>query len=203
MSAWMHIYLVLAQLKSLERLRVWVDHDDISSWTLVNERAILHPLEPLLEHSNLDMSICLPKLHPRWENPYRHFIQDNPIFTIHRRRRHIYHSSEDDQGIFSVIEQSDFPILGDFWDVIVDFINDLTWDEPPMGYYSAAQMENAERDMWAHGRDVVRFTYDFHDNALFEHYSSEKEWNHEGHLNISWGETRIVDDRVVVVNPIQ
>jgi hypothetical protein len=88
MTAWLQVCPAIAQLDVLRELQIWIDHDESTSWTLVNERAILRPLEPLLEIADLNMSISLPKLNPLWENPYRHYIQDNPLpCTASRGRR--------------------------------------------------------------------------------------------------------------------
>jgi len=78
LTIWLRLCPAIAQLKELRRLRIWLDHNDQSSWSIVNERAILSPLTPLTSISNLNISVNLPKLHPHLERPDRHFGEDSP-----------------------------------------------------------------------------------------------------------------------------
>lgn len=44
------------------------------SWSIVNERAFLLPLTHFSVVSSLDIHVNLPKLHPKYEDPTRHFL---------------------------------------------------------------------------------------------------------------------------------
>jgi hypothetical protein len=107
----------------------------------------------LLDISDLDMSTSLPKLHPLCENPYRHFIQDSPVFKIERRLRPTQHGEEYLSGNFAMEAGVDFPYLGNWW-------NETGTDakakpsEWEMKVYSPAEMESMERHLWLIGKDV-------------------------------------------------
>jgi hypothetical protein len=175
-TAWLHICPAIAQLKELRRLRIWVDHDDESSWSVVNERAILYPLEPLIGIADLDMSVSLPKLHPRHENPYRHFIQDNPVFNIHRRLRQIHHGRKYKHGTFGVNTRRDFPISGNFFNDLYDFM-DMQVEQ-----MSPAELERKERERWVKVGDVEDLMSDWPE------FSHSRPTPYKSQLNIPWGE---------------
>jgi hypothetical protein len=189
MTSWFQIFPAIVQLETLRKLQIWIDHDESTSWTLVNERAILRPLEPLIEISDLDMSISLPKLHPLWENPYRHFIQDKPIFNIERRPRHIYHGKRNpayQEGEFYVLERRDFPFLGNFENEVIDFLNEMG-PEHDLKKWSAAKLEAFERDLWVKGGDPHLTVIEWDDFAHYEgcDWDLREPWLHQ---NIPWGE---------------
>jgi hypothetical protein len=94
--AWRSLSDGIARLKRLKSLRIWLDHDEQDSWTMVNERALLSHLIPLSTLSNLKITLDFPKLHPKFETPDRHFTtaSDPPPFPIHRRLRQRYHGME-------------------------------------------------------------------------------------------------------------
>jgi hypothetical protein len=105
----------------------------------VNERAFLLPLESLSPNPNLRISINLPKLHPKYETPERHYVPgcDPPPFIITRRLRQAYHGVESNTGDLRVEWVQDFPIL---WDCDSD--EDLEEEEA------------IERKMWEKGENV-------------------------------------------------
>ncbi|KAF2253803.1 hypothetical protein BU26DRAFT_561075 [Trematosphaeria pertusa] len=123
-TAWFRLCPAIARLKRLLRLHIWLDHDGESSWSVVNERAILSPLTALTDISGLDISVSLPHLHHRYETPERHFVKQwpSPPFTIERRLRQRYHVVETDPGRFDVSYQADFPYLYNYY-------RDLSEDE--------------------------------------------------------------------------
>lgn len=110
---------------------------------MVNERAVLSPLAPLSNNLNLDISIDLPKLHPKWEKPDRHFTEDSPplALTIHRRYRQRYHGIESSDASIRVEYDPDFPILHE-----LALMKDMTMEE----------VEEIERTSWKKGEDPYR-----------------------------------------------
>jgi hypothetical protein len=76
--AWRDLSDVLAKLRKLRILRFRLDHDGQESWTVVNERAIVSFLTPLAILPGLDITVDLPKLHPKLETPERHFTDNSP-----------------------------------------------------------------------------------------------------------------------------
>ena len=143
LTAWLQLCPTIAQLKELRRLRIWLDHNNQSSWSIVNERAILSPLMPLTSIPNLNISINLPKLHPYLERPDRHFGEDSPapIFKIHRRLRQRYHGEEGSKGRFRVTYEADFPLL---------------LDCPGFEDTPQAEIEELERSLWKKGVNVEK-----------------------------------------------
>jgi hypothetical protein len=87
---------------------------------MVNERAILSPLASLSTNPDVDISINLPKLHPEWETPDRHFTANSvplPI-DILRRYRQRYHGVQRKDSSFRVQHKPDFPVLNEFPDFV-------------------------------------------------------------------------------------
>jgi hypothetical protein len=116
---------------------MWLDHDEPCSWSMVNERAVLSALASL--STNLDISIDLPKFHPKWERPDWHFTKDIlqlPVF-IHRRYRQRHHIVEDTDGSLSILHEPDFPISYELtgWDMTME------------------EIENYERASWEAGKN--------------------------------------------------
>jgi hypothetical protein len=100
----------------LRTLTVWRDHDEKGSWSIVNERVILRPLEPLIDQPDLNMIMYLPKVHPGWEaeRPDWYYGNDSSPsrFRICRRLRQRFHTKKEAQGrIGSVLHQEDFPVM--------------------------------------------------------------------------------------------
>ncbi|CAO2647110.1 Nn.00g080320.m01.CDS01 [Neocucurbitaria sp. VM-36] len=94
-TAWIRLCPAIAELSNLKTLRLWEDYDASKSWTTVNERTFLAPLQQLIvSMSGLNVSVSLPKLHPRWESSNRHFIPGcaPPAFAIDRRLRQWVHA---------------------------------------------------------------------------------------------------------------
>jgi len=142
-SAWTGLRPAIERLSKLRRLRIWLDHGERCPWSMVNERAVLSPLAPLSNNPNLDISIDLPKLHPKWENPDQHFTEDSPplTLTIHRRYRQRYHGIESSDGSIRVEYDPDFPILHE-----LALMEDMTVEE----------VEEIERTSWKRGEDPYR-----------------------------------------------
>ena len=149
LAAWLRLCPAIAQLKELQRLQIWLDHDDPSSWSVVNERAILSPLTPLTNIPHLNFSINLPKLHPGLERLDRHFGEDSPAptFKIQRRLRQSYHGKETSEGHFRVSYEADFPLL----------LGCPDFEDTPL-----AEIEVMERSLWKRGVDVNELLSDSH-----------------------------------------
>ncbi|KAH8722874.1 hypothetical protein GQ44DRAFT_774655 [Phaeosphaeriaceae sp. PMI808] len=145
LSTWSQLPLAIERLRSLQRLRIWLDHDEPCSWSIVNERAILNPLVSL-NRNGFDVSINLPKLHPRWETPNRHFTDDSAPFLlpIHRRYRQRYHSILLSDGSLYQQHSPDFP---ETYEAIEDF---EVW-----GFATKLEAEELEKRNWKLGHDPV------------------------------------------------
>ncbi|RYP90037.1 hypothetical protein DL770_003817 [Monosporascus sp. CRB-9-2] len=126
LKMWTRVWAALAyQLKQLQSLQIWLDNDDKSSWSMVNERAILSHLAasisigsiPGLEH----VSVNLPLLNPRHETPERHFMKDGPsppaCFTVQRSLRPTLQVEEITSGQFHVTDDSELAFLVDFFEL--------------------------------------------------------------------------------------
>lgn len=61
---WKKMPLTLANLPKLKALRIWLDHTDAQTWSIVNERAVLAPLLAHLSTTSAEVLIFLPMLHP-------------------------------------------------------------------------------------------------------------------------------------------
>lgn len=138
-------------LTSLRRLRIWLDHCNVPIWSVVNERAVLGHFEPLARTPHVDVSLDLPKLHPRAEDPLRHLLEDegaagcrlgpsSPRLRVRRRLRQRYHIYKDPQGRYvGPAYASDFPVsLG------THLFQALSLEE----------REKLERTMETHGQSV-------------------------------------------------
>ncbi|RYP74538.1 hypothetical protein DL769_004006 [Monosporascus sp. CRB-8-3] len=153
LKMWTRVWAALAsRLKQLQSLQIWLDNDDKSSWSMVNERAILSHLAasisigsiPGLEH----VSVNLPLLHPRYETPERHFTKDGPsppaCFTIQRSLRPILHSEEIAPGQFHVTDDSELTILVELFEIQPDASENR----------SLADVVDWVREAWGKGVDV-------------------------------------------------
>ena len=147
LTAWLHLCPAIAQLKELQRLQIWLDHDDPLSWSIINERAILSPLAPLTNIPHFNFSINLPKLHPGLERLDRHFGEDSPAptFKIQRRLRQSYHSKETSECHFRVSYEADFPLL----------LGCPSFENTPL-----AEIEVMERSLWKRGVNVEELLSD-------------------------------------------
>ncbi|RYP67238.1 hypothetical protein DL769_005815 [Monosporascus sp. CRB-8-3] len=151
LKTWAQIWAALArQLKQLQNLHIWLDTDDKSSWSLVNERAILSHLAALISIGTAPglkhVSVNLPLLHPRHEKPERHFTNDNPpppaCLTIQRNLRQTFHGKEITPGEFHVISDSEFSILVEMLEL------------PEFEGMSLAEVVKAEQECWRRGQSL-------------------------------------------------
>lgn len=87
-SSWIGLRSGIEKLPKLRRLRIWLDHEERSPWSAINERAALSPLLSLTDNTNLDIAIDLPELDPGLKSSDRHFTEDSlpPALTLNRRR---------------------------------------------------------------------------------------------------------------------
>jgi hypothetical protein len=138
-QSWMQLGSMLGQFSSLTSLRLWFDHSEPCTWSVVNERRLLSPLLTQLSTTGIDVSVILPKLHPRHEREDRHFIS-KPLGTfvqLHRQLRQEYYVQETSQGDIEIVTKLDFPFFQDFF--------------PGM---PLAEIEAWERKLWDCGRDM-------------------------------------------------
>jgi hypothetical protein len=82
-SSWRQFGSITTLLPRLTRLKLWLDHDEPCDWTVIDERAIISPLNQLFDNKNLEVSFLLPKLHPRFETQSRHFTSDGMPKPFH------------------------------------------------------------------------------------------------------------------------
>jgi hypothetical protein len=140
-SSWIQLGSIATLLPRITRLELWLDHDEPCDWTVINERGIISPLNQLSDNGDLEVSISLPKLHPRFETESRHFTSDGmpTPFDLHRRFRQRHHGRITSRGLAEVLYKPEYPYL-------VDVI----------GYHemSVAELEAEERDWWKEGGDV-------------------------------------------------
>jgi hypothetical protein len=141
-TTWERLDSTLRALTKLKRLQIWLEHSETSSWSVINERAVLAPLIRLCNTQDLKIVISLPKLHPKFEQEARHFTSESPApFHLHRRLRQRHHVCMNSRGYPEVIYKADFPFLLD----IIDF-----HDRPLL------ELEEEERGYWKNGDDVER-----------------------------------------------
>ncbi|OIW26328.1 hypothetical protein CONLIGDRAFT_646505 [Coniochaeta ligniaria NRRL 30616] len=159
LNVWIRVWPALAsRLRQLQRLHVWVDHDDTKSWSLVDERSLLSYIATWISRDRIHclegVTFNLPKLHPRHENPGRHFTKDSPqpppSIMITRRLRQCHFPVETIPGIYQVADEPDFPVLFELVDATAD-------TDQPM---SLEEVEEMERDMWQRGEDPNEFLWD-------------------------------------------
>jgi hypothetical protein len=143
---------LIDQLKQLQELMIWLDNDDKSPWSLVNERSLLSPLTEaisaeighILEH----ISVNLPLLHPRSTDPERHFTKKEPLLPsnlmIRRNLRQTYYGEENTAGQLRVKSDrnSEFAFLVDVADM------------PDWGFTSLEEVVELAQELWEGGRDL-------------------------------------------------
>jgi hypothetical protein len=190
-AAWERLWPAICQLPQLRSLHIWLDHDDIPSWSFVNERVALRPVisallarrqarseEETMPH--MDVAINLPKLHPRYAKPDTHFFQESPPppLTIERRIRQRFHCEDEERanGNLKAVYKADFPVLHELPEVIkedamsqrVDGIQDedIT-DEEDM---TLEEVERFETQLWNDGTENV---YEFISSGFYHHTQDE------------------------------
>lgn len=136
---WMRPHCAIAELPKLRTLHFWIDHSQTRTWTAVNERAFLSPLDTLAAvRPEVIITVNLPLLHPKWESWDRHFTPgcSPPAYVIQRRVRQRWHTASRHKELRTV---SDFPI----W-----FEGDTSEDE------DLEAIQKWERRDWESGVDV-------------------------------------------------
>jgi hypothetical protein len=130
-------FLTTTSLPQLRSLDIWLDHNDLTSWTLVSERILLHalPTDP-----SIPTTVNLPYLHPAHESATRHFTPTSasPAFTLNRRVRQRFFA-ESISGKLGVLYEPDFPLL-------LEQYEDMGME--------VEEIAATEREMWESGRDV-------------------------------------------------
>ena len=145
--SWLHLCPGISQLSQLRKLHIWADHDGSETYTLVNERAFLSLLSALkstLPH--LIITVNLPKLHPKYESPERHYTPYTPPprgFSISRYARETSRAVTNRHGELAVDYIPDFPILS-----CHEFDSDSEAEE---------RTEAFERMLWERGDDVEEY----------------------------------------------
>ncbi|OAL44288.1 hypothetical protein IQ07DRAFT_592364 [Pyrenochaeta sp. DS3sAY3a] len=139
---WQQLGSNLSQMAQLRKLHLWLDHDDICSWSTLNEHAIVQPIISQLRDSGLEITLALPNLHPLLESETRHFIRHPPsnTFLCRNARQHVHVAVKD--GRPQIVYSRDFPVLR----------FSLEYHDQPID-----EVEEVERAMWKEGIDVERW----------------------------------------------
>lgn len=156
LELWIQIWpMLIRQLEARQLpsvVQLWLDHGEPFSWTAVNERATLSALinsassdQTTISEASPHISINLPLLHPRWENPKRHFTQESPspaskCLRITRRIRQRYHADGN-----CVSYSGDFPVL-----------LELLGQDFGCTYTTREELEADERATWQNGDNVYQ-----------------------------------------------
>jgi hypothetical protein len=153
---WQQIGHMLSRLDSLTKLRLWLDHSNTSSWSLVNERNFLSPLLAHLSTRSLDVAMILPKLHPLHESADLHFMNQDEVkpIRLHRTLRQGWHTLP---GTIEVVKQYDFPITADLLDLLDGscVIPGQDAEDLPLSMVEEiADLEEWERDLYTEGHDA-------------------------------------------------
>lgn len=158
-ALWSRIWPKVSSLGHLRRIEIEIDHVDPSSWSVVNERAILAPIAVLRKVSpDLDIVVILPHLHPRYESDDRHFTDNSarPTFSISRRTRQKYHYQEGPDGQGQVVT-SRYDTPRAYSSLILDLV-ELQYDGQTMPFdwlEYCQEVEATELADWKRGVDVM------------------------------------------------
>jgi hypothetical protein len=138
--AWLRIDSTMRLFPNLKKLRIWFEHNDSCTWTVVNERVLVSPLTRLNLDKDIEMTLSLPKLHPKFAQDSRHYTSESGTpFRLHRRLRQNWHATMSADGILRREYKTDFP----FFQEIIDF------EDRTMG-----EVERVERSGWMTGMDM-------------------------------------------------
>ncbi|KAI4609890.1 uncharacterized protein J4E87_010937 [Alternaria ethzedia] len=84
---WQDLGSILSRFEALKKLDLWLDHNEPQFWVVVNERSTLDPLlTQLSTRPNLDVTVTLPMLHPKFEQNERHYTEDSVSENIRVNR---------------------------------------------------------------------------------------------------------------------
>lgn len=155
-SIWSSVWPNVARMSNLQHLRVEIDHTDLSSWSVVNERKVLGPVASALEPRMPDVAvtIILPKLHPRHETEDRHFVDDDMFpfpLSITRRVRQKCQAWRDYQGTWLITRARYdtfpmIPMLEEEFEVAFEF---------PMLPNDYEHLKHGELERWKRGEDPL------------------------------------------------
>lgn len=157
-ATWLRIPTAINSMHHLQKLNIWLDLNAPFSWSILNERAILSPLLPF-HNSPTNILINLPILHPKHENPSRHFTSDTDPFPIpiHRRYRAQIRTATASNGSVYEMVRLDYPQCSDFASFML-CDGDIGGDEVNV---TREEEEEWERRQWKMGRDPVKEFRDF------------------------------------------
>lgn len=138
--AWTHLPQVISWMPKLRTLHIELDHTEQPTWSIINERAVLASFTTHPSSHNIEFLITLPKLHPKWETPERHFTEDSlhgtlSIRRVHRLRHFIV---EIEGGGVELAYKPDFPTL---YNMVGRIEECLTMEK----------FEECEREFWNDG----------------------------------------------------
>lgn len=111
---WQRLSSTLSHFEALKKLDLWLDHNEPQCWVVVNERSTLDLLlTQLSARPNLDVTITLPMLHPKYEENERHYIDEtiSQNINVHRALRSKKHAVTDAEGRIEIVEWNDFPTM--------------------------------------------------------------------------------------------
>jgi len=148
-SIWQRLGSTLGRFKALKKLDLWLDHNETQYWAVVNERSTLDPLlAQLNRRCDLEVTITLPMLHPRFENDERHYIEEKitPNVRVHRVLRQKRHAVTNATGDIRIVKENDFPFMYE------------AYEQYDM---SLAEIVSREREEWREGRDMEKVSSGF------------------------------------------
>lgn len=113
---WQHLGSILGRFEALKKLGLWLDHNEPQFWVMVNERSTLNPLlTQLSTRPNLDVTVTLPMLHPKFEQNERHYTEDSISGNtwVNRVLRSKKHAVIGAQGCIEIVACNDFPLFSE------------------------------------------------------------------------------------------
>ncbi|KAG6041221.1 hypothetical protein E4U41_005504 [Claviceps citrina] len=103
-SAWIRLWRNMTTLRSLRRVDITLDHDSESSWSGVDELALLGPLQPLASHPTTNTTIHLPKA----ASPtHAHHNDPSPGLPIQRFTRQRFFTEDRKDGTIGLVYEED------------------------------------------------------------------------------------------------
>ncbi|KAF2110780.1 hypothetical protein BDV96DRAFT_635363 [Lophiotrema nucula] len=123
---WLPISNLLPHLPRLTTLSIWIDHDGVDVWSVIDERTLLAPLVPLVTQTStnanrtLTIFLHIPNLHPLLKHISTHLFAPgpplHPNIQLRRRLRQRWHSvepynSSDPLPSLIIMASPDFPFL--------------------------------------------------------------------------------------------
>ncbi|KAK2593029.1 hypothetical protein QQS21_009283 [Conoideocrella luteorostrata] len=97
-TTWISMWTDLAHLKHLQALKITLDHDSESSWSAINEQAILRSIHPLTTSPNpeLHVTVHMPQVPKTHADPPAHNLPSSFSISRFTRQRFFTERRQDD-----------------------------------------------------------------------------------------------------------